>query len=443
MTDTPQPHPPLNPDLLFQQAVAHHQAGQLQEAEHLYQAILQIRQNHPDANHNLGVLMAQTGRHAAGLPYLKAALEADPSQGQHWLSYADALLVSGQATEALIVIQTAVQSGLDTTGVQTLLQKIEAAVRGGHATRTTEASDRINQPQTKTDGISPSELPQAENSQLVALFNAGRFTELEIRTRLLLESYPDSGFAWKVLGVALQMQGKEGLLPLQRAAELLPDDAEAHSNLGCILSESGRLTEAEISLRRAIKLSPDYTEAYSGLGDALRKQGRLSEAETSYRRALEIKPDHAETHNNLGVTLHDLCRLDEAEASYRRALGIKPGFAEAHFDLANVFSALARGPEAAAHYEAALKLRPDYPAAHFNFANLLSDLGRPTDSLPHYRAAIDQRPNYPEAFNNLGGALLDLGRTGEAITAYESALRLRPDFSDARENLARLRAAAR
>lgn len=44
--------------------------------------------------------------------------------------------------------------------------------------------------------------------------------------------YPDSGFAWQLLGGSLQMQGTGALHAFQKTAELLPDDARAHYNLG-------------------------------------------------------------------------------------------------------------------------------------------------------------------------------------------------------------------
>ncbi len=78
----------------------------------------------------------------------------------------------------------------------------------------------------------PSAISQAETAQLIDLFNAGRHGELESRARLMLERYPDSGFVWKILGQALQRQGKDDLQALQTAANLLPDDVEAHFNLG-------------------------------------------------------------------------------------------------------------------------------------------------------------------------------------------------------------------
>ena len=80
------PQEALPLDVALQQAVAHHQAGRLSEAEDLYRAILQAQPGQPDANHNLGVLAMQVGQHAAALPYLKTALAINPAQGQYALS---------------------------------------------------------------------------------------------------------------------------------------------------------------------------------------------------------------------------------------------------------------------------------------------------------------------------------------------------------------------
>ena len=47
------------------QAVALHRAGRLGDAESMYQAVLSLQVNHPDANHNLAALWVQAGRAAA------------------------------------------------------------------------------------------------------------------------------------------------------------------------------------------------------------------------------------------------------------------------------------------------------------------------------------------------------------------------------------------
>ena len=76
----------------IEKAVEAHKSGQLAEAEALYRAILQVQPLHPDANHNLGVLAVSVNKTELALPLFKVALEANPKQGQFWLSYVDALI---------------------------------------------------------------------------------------------------------------------------------------------------------------------------------------------------------------------------------------------------------------------------------------------------------------------------------------------------------------
>src|SRR5438874_2483424 len=103
-------------------------SGQLHEAEQLYRAILQVHPNQSDTHHNLGVLPGQTGQHAAGLPHLKAAFDAHPTNKQYVQSYADALLTCGRAADALKLIKRAVQRGAATPTLSALRQKAEAAL---------------------------------------------------------------------------------------------------------------------------------------------------------------------------------------------------------------------------------------------------------------------------------------------------------------------------
>jgi protein O-GlcNAc transferase len=207
-----------------------------------------------------------------------------------------------------------------------------------------------------------------ETNQLALLFNAGRYVELESRVRKLLGEYPNSGFAWKLLGASLQMQGKDALHVLRKATELLPNDADAFSNLGVALKDRGQLDGALASFRRALEIKPDFAEAHSNLGVVLTELGQLKEAVASCRRALEIKPDNARAHNNLANALKDLGQLDDAVISYRRALKINPDFAEAHSNLGTALQALGRFGDAAASYRRAFEIKPDYAYA---FSNLL------------------------------------------------------------------------
>ena len=76
----------------IQKGIASHKEGKLQEAEKFYRGILGVQPNHPDANHNLGVLAVSVNKADAALALFKTALEANPKIEQYWLSYVDALI---------------------------------------------------------------------------------------------------------------------------------------------------------------------------------------------------------------------------------------------------------------------------------------------------------------------------------------------------------------
>ena len=401
----------LSIDQILQQGVALHHAGQLQDAAQLYRTILQIQPDHPEANHNLGVLSVQAGLPGSALPHFKAALEASPEQGQFWVSYIDALIQAGRSDEAGQVLEQGRSLGLQGEEVEALACRL--------------------------DGNSPG--PQEVNA-LVALFAQGRYAEVAPLAQAMAERFPLHAVGWKALGVAFKQMGRtaDALSPMQKAADLSPGDAQAHSNLGATLQELGRLDEAEANYRRALQIAPDYAEAHSNLGVILNDLGRLDEAEASYRRALQINPGDAEVHSNLGGTLKDLGRLDEAEASYRRALQIRPDFAEVHSNLGGALRDLGRLDEAEASHRRALQIKPDYVAAHINLSAILHELGRLNEAAASYRRALQIKPDSAETYNSLGATLQELGRMDEAEASYRQALQTKPDFAEAHISLGML-----
>lgn len=211
----------------------------------------------------------------------------------------------------------------------------------------------------KTAGKSAPAPTPIELDRLVALFHAGRYAELEAQASLLLGKFPESGISWKLMCASLQMQGKDALRALQKAAELLPDDAEAHNNLGLAWQDLGQFDNAVASYRRALKIDPDHAEVWNNLGTALQDIGQLDAAVDSYRRALKIKPDYAEGYNNLGIAFQELRRQDDAVACYHRALKIKPDYEEAHRNLGVAFASLGQLDDAIASYRRAMEIKPD------------------------------------------------------------------------------------
>jgi tetratricopeptide (TPR) repeat protein len=274
-----------------------------------------------------------------------------------------------------------------------------------------------------------------EMTQLLTFINAGRHIEAEEKARDLLSRDPYSGFVWKALGACLWAQGKNAQHALGNATKLSPDDAEAHSNLGNALLETGQFAQAVKSCRRALEIRPSFAMAHNNLGNALHGLGRVDEAIASYRRALEIQPSFAMAHNNIGNALRGLGRVDEAIASYRRALEIQPGFATAHNNLGNALRGLGRSDEAVACYLRALDIKHDYAEAHNNLGNVLLDLGKTLEAAASYRRALELRRDYAEAHSNLGNALQVLGELDEAVASCRKAIEMRGEFAEAHNNL--------
>jgi len=78
---------------------------------------------------------------------------------------------------------------------------------------------------------------------------------------------------------------------MQTAARLMPQDAEAHTNLGATLIKLERLDEAEACLASAVAIDPGFAAAHVHLGDAYQLQGRYAEAWANVRRAIALKAD--------------------------------------------------------------------------------------------------------------------------------------------------------
>ncbi len=396
----------------LQQAVEAHKAGKLQDAEALYRAILQAQPRHPDANHNLGLIAVSLNKSELALPLFKIALEANPNQGQFWISYVDALIKTNQLEIAKSVLEQGKKLGLagervDALEVQltpiaveekseSILQKQSSSFTQQHKTVSARKKNSSSNQTNPNQVRSPS---QVEVNALLEHYQNGRYDLAENLAKTITQKYPDHQFSWKVLGVVFQQTGRlqESLIANQRAVASSPNDAAAYSNLGNTLQELGRLENAETSYNKAIAIKPGLAEAHYNLGNTLKKLGRLEDAEASYNKAIAIKPEYREAHSNLGITLQELGRLEDAATSYNKAIAIKPDLAE----------------------------------AHNNLGNLLQELGRLEDAETSYNKAIAIKPDYAEAHCNLGATLLGLNRLKEAEASYKEAVALRSNFSKA------------
>ena len=269
-----------------------------------------------------------------------------------------------------------------------------------------------------------------EIGALVALIDQNRLSEAEFKASALLAVHPNAGMLWKILSVALLRQGKDALQPLRRATELLPNDAEAHGNLGAALHDQGRWAEALLSLRKALAIEPPAVETLVDAANSLKALGRARESVALYQQALQRNPRCVEAHNNLGNAFLELGQYDDAVGCYRRALEVTPDDAQVHCNLGNALRQLGRLEEAGICSQRAIALNPSLSVAHNNLGLIFAALGQFEQAVASYRQALALNASYVDALNNLGNVLRDLGEVREAVSLYTRAVELDPERAE-------------
>jgi len=279
----------------LEEAVRHHQAGRLDQAESLYREIVRIDPAPADALHLLGVLHCQRRQPDAAIDLIRRAIEIDSSAALYHLNLGTTYRAANRPDDALQCFQRALE--LDAGCAEACFQ---IGVLHEQAGQTECAIDYLR------------------------------------RAARLRPDHADSRFR---LGAALCSAGRhlEAVEAFLAALQLRPNDANALNSLGSALQKLARLDEAVAAYQAAVRLRPDFGPFHFNLGNALREQDRLSEAAGCYREAVRLAPDDLEARVNLGVTLKEQGALDDAIEVYEEVLRIQPDEAAARFNRALVW----------------------------------------------------------------------------------------------------------
>src|SRR4051812_4233416 len=90
---------------VMQAALAHHQAGRLEQAQALYKKM----GNHPDALNLQGVIAYQTGQHDKAIEWIKKALRVSPANAVFHYNLALAYRAQNKVNEAIASYSKAVK----------------------------------------------------------------------------------------------------------------------------------------------------------------------------------------------------------------------------------------------------------------------------------------------------------------------------------------------
>lgn len=406
----------------LEKGIAFHKAGQLQDAERLYRAILSVQPNNPDANHNLGVIAVQVGKAEAGLPYFKAALEANQNYSQYWVSYINTLANTGAIALALFALTQAESKGLRGDIVSNLEEKL-------HSMQILQKKD--SKPDQKIN------IKQVVVYNIIELLKQRCFERAETEGKKFIKKYKNDAFGYKVLGIILREAKKytEAIETLKIAIALDKNDPEIFNSIGNVLRDTGQVEAAIIQYEKALLLNNNYSEVYNNLGAALQDLGRYEEAVQQYENALRLNQDFAEAYYNLGGVLRELRRYTESTLKYERFLQINPGSSDGYHAIGTNFKDLGQFEKAIYYFNKAIEINPTCIEAYNEMANALQDLGRYEESIQQYEKVLQIKMNYSGAYNNIGNALQRLGRYDEALEQYRIAIKFQPNYAEAYNNM--------
>jgi tetratricopeptide (TPR) repeat protein len=105
----------------------------------------------------------------------------------------------------------------------------------------------------------------------------------------------------------------------QKSIDLAPGRAGEYSNLGAVLDDLGRDTEAEQALTTSLKLK-ETANALNSMGAMRAYQKRDQEAITYYQQAIARDPQTYQYWLNLGDSYRRLDRKHDARAAYQKGL---------------------------------------------------------------------------------------------------------------------------
>jgi tetratricopeptide (TPR) repeat protein len=194
---------------------------------------------------------------------------------------------------------------------------------------------------------------------------------------VLLNDYADA-IKWLEKAVALDGTNKDAWYYLGRAyytksrlnearkayltiLDLDPRDARAENNLGLIFESSGQPAAAIEAYGKAIVWQAENPhpseQPYVNLGNLLMEQGRATEAIEPLEKAVTLAPDNAFCHMKLGVYYRKIGRLDDALRELKQATQLDPENAIAHYQLGRLYKDLHSVDRAQAEFDRAAELK--------------------------------------------------------------------------------------
>src|SRR3990167_6017728 len=151
----------------------------------------------------------------------------------------------------------------------------------------------------------------------------------------------------------------------------MPDDADAHYNLGAAYGLKGQYDLAKKQFEETLRLYPNYADAQKALYRLYKLGETQAPSASTAQPSIPTEADNfseAQRHLELGNSYRSEQKYDSAISEFQEAVRLKPDYAEAHYNLGMAYGVVGKKDWAITQYKEALRLKPDYQRAHFSLA---------------------------------------------------------------------------
>ena len=129
-----------------------------------------------------------------------------------------------------------------------------------------------------------------ELEELKILFNKENYDLLEIKTKSLIQKYPNEPMLYNILGVSQSSRKmfKEAIVNFKKAIKLNPKLLDAYNNLGIALKNCGELLKSFNVFQDALKIDPNHFQSIFLLGSLLAQTKNFDKAKHLLQKIIEI-----------------------------------------------------------------------------------------------------------------------------------------------------------
>ena len=422
-----------NPDpvRLFERAQAAHARGDFKRALELYEEVIKVRPEFPEAEFQRGNVLVSLKRPADAEPAFRRAIELRKNWSLPYTALAVLLVRSNREAEAAPILEQALK--LDKNDTVALRVLATLRLQSGNS----QESLRLAQIGTTGDNVPAAawivraQAERALGDTASAKTSLARALQLEPENVAALVENSDLAVEQKDYGTAIEnlktadrisKNDKQILSRLVSALELAGKTAEAQGiaeSAGLVTKEqqagSGKPQVVGTPEELAAANSDDPATSRKGLEKLLEKNPgnamllarlgasyRTDDPQRSlefYHRAAEIQPDNPDYATGYAAALVRGRRFADAVTILRRVIAKTPDNYPAHANLATALYESKRYPEALLEYEWLLQTKPDLTVAHYFIATSYDYLGQYQEALAAYEnflAGADVKANQLE-----------------------------------------------